>query len=267
MTAFTVRQSGDVQAIVCRPLEDAGFLNAFSTRPGGVSPMPSHDLNLVFNEDDPAHVEENRKRFLRAAGLPSWPIMTAHQVHSADVVEVRSPATAGVAATAERDADALFSRSPGALLAIKTADCVPILIGDPAARFSAAIHAGWRGAAKDVIGSALAALKTAGANVDAVIAAIGPAACARCFEVGPEVAEQFNRPGLEGTATRVNGSFHLDLEDVCTRQLRRGGVRAQNIHASKRCTMHEPSLFFSHRLEGKQGRPVGRMISVVGRPA
>ena len=261
MTAFTVRQSGEVQAIVCRPLEEAGFLNAFSTRPGGVSPMPSKDLNLVFNEDDPAHVEENRRRFLHAAGLPSWPIVTARQVHSADVVEV--PA----AAQAEREADALFSRSPGALLAIKTADCVPVLVGDPSTGFSAAIHAGWRGAAQDVIGSALDAMKAAGANADAMLAAIGPAACARCFEVGPEVAERFDRAGLEGTVTRVTGSFHLDLEDVCTRQLRRAGLRAANIHASGRCTMHEHPFFFSHRLEGKQGRPVGRMISVVGRQA
>lgn len=261
MTAFTVRQSGEVQAIVCRPLEQAGFLNAFSTRPGGVSAMPSHDLNLVFNEDDPGHVEENRRRFLRAAGLPSWPIITARQIHSSDVVEV--PA----AAQAEREADALFSRSPGALLAVKTADCVPILVGDPATGFSAAVHAGWRGAAKDVIGAALSALTRAGAEADRMIAAIGPAACARCFEVGPEVAEQFDRPGLEGTVARLNGSFHLDLEDVCTRQLRRAGLRADNIHASKRCTMHERPLFFSHRLEGKHGRPVGRMISVVGRQA
>ena len=259
MAAFTVRQAGEIQAIVCRPLEAAGFLNAFSTRPGGVSAMPSQDLNLVFNEDDAAHVEENRRRFLRAAGLPSWPIVTARQVHSADVVEV--PA----AVQAEREADALFSRSPGALLAVKTADCVPILIGDPATGFSAAVHAGWRGAAQNVIASAITAIKKAGGKPDAMIAAIGPAACARCFEVGPEVAEKFDRLGMEGAVTRMNGSFHLDLEDVCTRQLESAGIRAENIHASRRCTMHEHALFFSHRLEGKLGRPVGRMISVVGR--
>src|SRR5688572_8513289 len=136
MTVFDVRQSGEVQAIVCRPLEAAGFLNAFSTRKGGVSAMPERDLNLAFNEDAPANVEENRRLFLRAAGLPSWPIVTARQTHSSDVIEISA------AAQAEREADALFTKSAGALLAVKTADCVPILVGDAKNGFSCGIHSG-----------------------------------------------------------------------------------------------------------------------------
>src|SRR5262245_24212565 len=256
---FEVRQSGDVKAIVCRPLEEAGFLNAFSTRPGGRSAMPAGDLNLAYNEDTPSNVEENRRLFLRAAGLPSWPIVTARQTHSADVIEV--PATV----QAEREADALFTRSPGALLAVKTADCVPILVGDPSTGFSCGIHAGWRGAAAGVIGAAISAVKQAGADPDAMIAAIGPAACARCFEVGAEVAEKFRASGHEGAVSRQNGGLHLDLEDVCGRQLTAAGIRPARIYNSGRCTIHESSLFFSHRQEGKLGRPVGRMISVVGR--
>jgi polyphenol oxidase len=259
MTAFDVRHTGEVQAIVCRPLEAAGFLNAFSTRPGGVSPMPAGDLNLAFNEDTAGNVEENRRLFLRAAGLPSWPVVTAKQIHSADVIEV--PA----ASQAEREADALFTRSPGALLAVKTADCVPLLVGDTANGFSCGIHAGWRGAAANVIASAISALKGAGADPDAMIAAIGPAACARCFEVGAEVAERFHALGFAGSVSRISGSLRLDLEDVCAQQLQAAGVRAANIHRSGRCTIHEDNLFFSHRREGKLGRPVGRMISVIGR--
>lgn len=261
MASFDVRQSGEVKAIVCRPLEAAGFLNAFSTRPGGVSPMPASDLNLAFNEDTAANVEENRRLFLRAAGLPSWPIVTARQTHSADVIEV--PA----ATQTEQEADAIFTKSPSALLAVKTADCVPILIGDPSTGFSCGIHSGWRGAAANVIGAAISALKKAGADPDSMLAAIGPAACAKCFEIGPDVAEKFSSLGFEGAVVRMNGGSHLDLEDVCARQLESGGVRAINVHRSGHCTMHEGPLFFSHRREGKLGRPVGRMISVIGRRA
>ena len=259
MAGFDVRESGKVKAFVCRPLESAGFLNAFSTRTGGVSPMPDRDLNLAFNEDAPANVEENRRLFLRAAGLPSWPIVTARQVHSSDVIEV--PATV----QKEQEADALFTRSSGALLAVKTADCVPILIGDPATGFSCGIHSGWRGAEANVIRSAVLKLKGAGANPDAMIAAIGPSACARCFEIGADVATRFNALGFEGSVTRINGSLHLDLEDICVRQLESAGVRTANIHRAGHCTIHEKFLFFSHRREGKSGRPVGRMISVIGR--
>lgn len=256
---FDVRQSGEVKAIVCRPLESAGFLNAFSTRTGGVSSMPERDLNLAFNEDDPANVEANRRLFLRAAGLPSWPIVTARQIHSSDVIEV--PA----ASQAEAEADALFTRSAGALVAVKTADCVPVLIGDPEAGLSCGVHSGWRGAAANVIGSAMEALKTAGGRPDAMIAAIGPSACARCFEVGSEVADRFSALGFPGSVSLINGSLRLDLEDVCAAQLQKAGVRAANVHRSERCTIHEDGLFFSHRREGKLGRPVGRMISVIGR--
>ncbi len=259
MSTIDVRRTGDVKAIVCRPLEAAGFLNAFSTRPGGVSAMPANDLNLAFNEDAAANVEENRRLFLRAAGLPSWPIVTARQTHSADVIEV--PA----AAQAEREADALFTRSPEALLAVKTADCVPILVGDPATGFSCGIHSGWRGAAANVIGAAIDALEKAGAHPDSMLAAIGPSACAKCFEVGPEVVEKFSAMGFEGAVVPMNGGSHLDLEDVCSKQLEAAGLRPSNVHRSGRCTIHEEPLFFSHRREGKLGRPVGRMISVIGR--
>jgi YfiH family protein len=259
MSSFDVRQSGEVQAIVCRPLEAAGFLNAFSTRPGGVSPMPAHDLNLAYNEDAAANVEENRRLFLRAAGLPSWPIVTARQTHSADVIEV--PA----AAQAEQEADALFTQSPAALLAIKTADCVPILLGDPATGFSCGVHSGWRGASANVIGAAIAALTKAGARADSLLAAIGPSACANCFEIGADVAARFSAMGFEGAVVSMNSASHLNLEDVCARQLQAAGVRAANVYRSERCTIHEKPLFFSHRREGKLGRPVGRMISVIGR--
>ncbi len=129
-------------------LETDGFPNAFSTRLGGVSPFPRDALNLAgFNEDEAENIYENRRRFLKLfEGV--WTLAGCWQVHNADVRVVHDPQEAkpkpGVLGD-DQYCDALVSSTPKILLAVKTADCVPILIGDPLTRSFAAVHAGWRG--------------------------------------------------------------------------------------------------------------------------
>jgi len=258
---FEERSAGEARAFVCRPLEDAGFLNAFSSRPGGVSPFPIGALNLSYLGDDAANVEENRRRFLRAAALPSYPLVTVRQTHSTLVVE------ASAKTAPETEGDALFSRDPGVYVGVKTADCVPILLADPKTGATAAVHAGWKGAADNILAKAVSALARAGARPADLVAAVGPAACGLCFEVGNEIADRFKAIGAGAALTPTGERALLDIPAVCALQLQAAGVPADRIHQSALCTMHEEGLFFSHRREAKDGKSVGRLLSVIGRKA
>src|SRR5947208_1360962 len=151
---FYWREREGVRALVCAPLEQDGFTNAFSTRVGGVSRMPENSLNLAgFNEDEPENIYENRRRFLKLfAG--QWLLTGCWQTHSADIRLIRSAddakAKPGVLGDDEY-CDALVSNTPQIFLAVKTADCVPILLGDPKAGAFAAVHAGWRGTSASIV--------------------------------------------------------------------------------------------------------------------
>src|SRR5437879_5750601 len=145
---FYWREHDGVRALICEALEADGFTNAFSTRLGGISPMPAGALNLAgFNEDDAENIYENRRRFLKLFD-GDWTLTGCWQTHSADVRVVRSYQEAQPKPGVLGDdvyCDALVSRTPKILLVVKTADCVPILLGDTKTGAFAAVHAGWRG--------------------------------------------------------------------------------------------------------------------------
>src|SRR5215211_6237390 len=145
---FYWRDTGDVRALVCAPLEADGFVNGFSTRLGGVSHMPANALSLAgFNDDAAENILENRRRFLKL--FPGeWTLAGCWQVHGADVrvvhtLEEAKPAEGQLGETIY--CDVIVSNASGVLAGVKTADCVPILIGDPVTGSFAAVHAGWRG--------------------------------------------------------------------------------------------------------------------------
>src|ERR1051325_593023 len=145
---FHWRERDGVMGLVCGPLEAAGFANAFSTRTGGVSEMPEHSLNLAgFNEDTAENILENRRRFLKL--FPGdWVLAGCWQVHGADIRQIETAADAKTPTDAHGDSiycDAIVSDAAGVLAGVKTADCVPILMGDPNTGAFAAVHAGWRG--------------------------------------------------------------------------------------------------------------------------
>jgi YfiH family protein len=269
---FYWREVDGVRALICAPLEKDGFSNAFSTRLGGVSPMPQDSLNLAGFDDDAAeNIYENRRRFLKLfAG--DWTLTGCWQTHSADVRVVRSEQEAqpkpGVRGESEY-CDALISRTPKLLLAVKTADCVPVLIGDTATGAFAAVHAGWRGCSSSIVTRAIEQLQREYQTKPADLrAAIGPAANVCCYEVGPEVIAQFKeRCALPDSLFRPthDGHAHIDLQTANREQLVSAGIAPDKIHIAPFCTMERTDLFFSYRREKFVHGRVGRLMSVIGR--
>jgi len=263
---FVWRERDGVKLLVCQPLEEAGFTNAFSTRLGGVSPFPENDLNLAgYDEDALENIEENRRRFLNALG-DEWPIATSWQVHGDVIRKIENKDQAG---NSDERADAAVSNLTGVLAGVKTADCVPVLIGDPTRGAFAAVHAGWRGTVQSIVKKAIAKLREEyGSQPQDLICAIGPAACGRNYEIGQEVIEAFDKTHANAekyfSPTRP-GHALVDLHLANRDQLIAAGVAPANIYAAPYCTMERPDLFFSYRLEKRKYGRTGRLLSVIGR--
>jgi YfiH family protein len=258
-----------ISYLVCEPLEQAGFINAFSTRAGGVSAFPSDALNLAyFKGDIKESVEENRRRFLKALGAEERAVITARQTHSTERCFIEGPEQAR---GPQPECDAMATKLTNVLLAIQTADCLPVLIADTKSGAMAAIHAGWRGTAGRITERTMADLMQAhGANPRNCIAALGPTACAECYEVGEDVIERYKREFGYWRNLLVDfkegGKAHLDIRAANIQQLAFCGFTEDRIHVAEYCTMHQNDLFFSYRREAR-GQPsnVGRLLSVIGK--
>lgn len=233
--------------------------HAFSTRLGGVSTGVLESLNLsVRRGDTPENVRENWRRLGAAAGLDLTRAVYARQIHSADV----RIAHAADAQPPEREprfaCDGFVTNEPGVPLAVFMADCLPVLLHDPAAGVIGAVHCGWRGSVADILGAAVAQMCALGAHPADICAAIGPGIGACCFEVGPEVAaaaEALLHAPLGALARpRADGKALLDLKGVNARRLVQLGVPAGQIAVSDACTMCRPDVFWSHRAtDGRRG--------------
>jgi YfiH family protein len=173
-------------------------------------------------------------------------LATLKQIHSASCVEA-----CGRGGELGQG-DALLENTPAAVIAVKTADCVPILLVDERRRAVAAVHAGWRGTVARIAATAVAAMhEKFGTEPRDLHAAIGPAIGVCCYEVGPEVAEQF----------RLHGRAHLDLRAADREQLLEVGVTPERIYASNLCTKCLAAEFHSYRRDGQKA---GRLYSFVG---
>lgn len=265
---FFWRERDGVKVLVSRTLEEAGFVNGFSTRLGGVSPFPEGDLNLAgFNEDTAENIYENRRRFLSVFS-GDLRLATVWQVHGDAIKTVRSSEDIG---DSDEKADAVVSDLAGVLAGVKTADCVPVLIGDPKTGAFAAIHAGWRGTVQSIVKKAVNELRqTYRSDPEDLIATIGPAAGCSNYEIGQDVIAEFaeNFMGSEKyfTATR-EGHALVDLHLANRDQLVDSGVANESIFTAPFCTMERPDLFFSYRLEKQKYGKTGRLMSVIGRRA
>ena len=267
--ADTAGGSARIVYLVCEPLQRAGFLNAFSTRFGGISPFPSHALNLgYFKGDLEKNVAENRRRFLKAIGEEKISIITARQTHSTERCVIESPEEAR---GPQPECDAMITRLKNILLGIQTADCLPVLIGDTKTGVMAAIHAGWRGTAGRIVERTISDMMLLqGVDPRDCIAALGPTACVECYEVGEDVIERYKKAFGYWRKLLVNfkanGKANLDIRAANVQQLTFCGFSEDRIHVADYCTIHQNELFFSYRKEGK-GTPqsVGRLLSVIGR--
>ena len=151
------------------------------------SKPPESVLNLGFSEwDERASVEQNRRRFQKALGGRTMTLLALSQIHSDIIHVVRS------APEHPLQGDALVTATPGLLLAVQTADCIPILLADPEHRIVAAIHAGWRGTLKRIAEKTVGRMRMLfGTRPENIIAALGPGIGRCCYEVGPEVVKEF----------------------------------------------------------------------------
>lgn len=262
-----------MKVLICKPLEGAGFANGFSTRLGGVSTLqPAEtsgtELNLAgFSEDSAEKIHENRRRFLAAFDRP-YKLALAWQVHGDAIRVVRSIEEAG---DSDERVDAVASDLENVLVGVKTADCVPVLLGDPRTRSFAAVHAGWRGTAQSIVKKAIAKMvEDFGTDPGDLLATIGPAASGRCYEVGQDVIDAFaaNSPAAATEAyfkpTRP-GHALVDLHLANRDQLIASGVSDKNIFTAPFCTISRTDLFFSYRIEKSKHGKTGRLLSVIGR--
>ena len=213
-----------------------------TTRHGGVSLAPYDTLNLGTHVgDDPLAVAANRNRLQALVpGEPVW----LEQVHGTAVVSAEAAGCLPVA-------DACVTRHAGAVCAVMTADCLPVLLCDRHGRVVGAAHAGWRGLADGVIEAAVAAMDAPPADI---LAWLGPAIGPDAFEVGPEVREIFLRQDASAASAFIpHGTrFLADLYRLATLRLNALGVR--QIHGGGFCTYRDAGRFFSYRRDGRTGR-------------
>jgi YfiH family protein len=186
-----------------------------------------------------------------------WPnadnLATAKQIHSDHVLVATEPGHLGLG-------DALISKRPGVTVAVRTADCLPILIVDPRTHAVAAVHAGWRGVVAEIAPKAVEAMRREfGSRPEDLEIAIGPGIGPCCFEVGPEVAIQFRAFFPE--RNDLDARAKLDLVETVRRQLRRNGVTEGQIDTSGLCCCCDPELFESYRRDRERA---GRMVAAVG---
>lgn len=219
----------------------------------GRSRTPFDTFNLGARcGDDPAAVAANRRELAERAGLPAEPTWL-RQVHGASVVRV--PA-AGAPGGPEPEADAAVTGAAGVVLAILTADCLPVVLAAEDGSEVAAAHAGWRGLAGGVLEATVAAMR---ASPGRVVAWLGPAAGPADYEVGDEVRDAFVGSGMRSravdafTATRP-GHWRVDLFSLARMRLEHAGLAPGAIHGGGISTIGDPASFFSHRRDQRTGR-------------
>jgi polyphenol oxidase len=237
-----------------------GFAHGFSLRTGGVSRGPFQSLNLARTVGDSAEdVAENHLRLASAVGFDAGRLLEVTQVHGAAVLAI-SPGMSPVEARMV-EADALVAAGGDAAVAVRVADCVPVLLADRRSGAVAAVHAGWRGCVAGVVARAMAALTRRTAAPPEVVAAIGPHIRVGAFEVGEDVGAQLAAAApASQVVLRGAGQPRVDLARVVRAQLVAVGVAEASIEDVGGCTFAEPERFFSYRRDGQRS---GRHLAVI----
>jgi YfiH family protein len=241
-------------------LRENGFRHAFFTRHGGVSEGPFASLNFSRSVgDDPERVTRNLALAAEALGVGAERIFYLSQVHGTGAVALGGDEQSH--AVVELEGDALASRAPGLACSVRTADCVPILVGDKNSGAVAAIHAGWRGIVRGVVEAGIAKLKEIAGGDTEFVAAIGPHIRLWSFEVDEDVAEELASASPVPCVVRREGMKpHVRLDNIVRAKLAALGVKPEHIEDVGGCTLSEDERFFSYRREGKVG---GRHLSAI----
>jgi polyphenol oxidase len=227
----------------------SGVRHFFGTR------RHSAGLNLQVGAPAPAQAME-------ADARSSW-MLSVKQVHGTDALVVDRALT-----PSDRFPggwDALVTDQPGIMVAVRTADCVPILMHDPKRRVVAAVHAGWRGAVAGIVRKTIALMESRFGSVpEQLRVSIGPSAGACCYEVDEPVLDRLREAcPHSGRVVRSQrgGKAHLDLKLLIREQAWAAGARPESITSVNLCTICHEELFFSYR---REGQVIGTMVSAIG---
>jgi YfiH family protein len=252
----------------CHLLEGVpGVGHAFSTRRDRLPDGRQDDFDLGTASTRSGTIADRRRRLCRRAGLGDRLPLSILQVHGDRLLGLSDGADeAGGADPPSADGVVGCRDEAGVgVAAVRTADCVPVLLADRRGSAVAAVHAGWRGVAAGIVVKAVERLETLRVDPVRLLAAIGPAVGPCCYEVDRDVAEAVSAatPGAgESFPGRVGGEKpRLDLREAVSRQLASAGLPADSISRSPWCTACRADLFFSHRREGDRA---GRMMAVIG---
>jgi len=219
-------------------------------RRGGRSVPPYDSFNLGDHVgDDPGAVAANRSRVARELGVGEDRLVWMDQVHGSGVAIVDGPQEGPLPGT-----DAVVTATPGLVLGVLAADCVPLLLTDPVAGVVAAAHAGREGLRRGVLPATLSAMASLGARARHVTALLGPAVCGACYEVPQAMQAEVAAVAPAAAVPTRRGTAGLDLRAGLAEILGRAGV-TEVVH-DPRCTVEDPQLF-SHRRDGVTGRQAG----------
>lgn len=216
----------------------------FTTRRGGVSSSPWASLNLASHVgDDPLAVASNRAGLVASLGLqhePCW----LEQIHSDLLLNLDDPACA-------RRGDAAITSVPGRVATVMVADCLPVLLCDRHGRQVAAVHAGWRGLAGELIDKTVQAFRAPPADL---IAWLGPAIGLTAYAVGDSLRARLVALDARNASAfqRIDQQWHMDLAALAALQLAAAGVTA--VSASGVCVHRDAQNYFSYRRDGETGR-------------
>ena len=209
-------------------------------------------MNLSFTVgDEPAAVEENRRRFFGAIGVPKDHLVFQKQVHGDTVRHVRA---AGIL----ESTDGSCTATHGVFLCVTIADCVPVFLFDPGVPAVGVVHAGWRGTVAEIARKGVEVMvRELGAVSSRMLACIGPSAGVCCYAVGPEVVAR-----LPASCVRASdGVMKADLKEANSQHLVLAGLPPGGITVDPACTICGTALYHSHRRDGARS---GRMMGVIG---
>jgi YfiH family protein len=204
-------------------------------------------------------IDDDYDRLGDALGVSASDVVRVRQVHGRVVRLVRP----GDDLTGVPVADALVSTDPARAIAVRIADCVPVLLADRRSRMVAAIHAGWRGTAAGVCQAVIDVVRSLGVDPADVIAAVGPSIGPCCYQVDAAVRRAFDASHHDAAAWFADdgpGRWRLNLWQATVDQLTRAGVRAANVHVVRLCTAEHLDVCYSHR---KEGPSTGRLVAAI----
>ena len=241
-------------------LRAAGFRHGFFTRRGGVSAPPFDALSFTAAGTPPAALEENLRRAAVALGVSAQQLYFLTQVHGVACRVLGGEEARGAVLTEE--GDVTLSARPGVACAVRTADCVPVLLADPTTGAVAAIHSGWRGTVANVVLAGVEALVAlSGSPATHFVAAVGPHIESCCFEVDDAVADALAAASSAGRTVIVSGDKpHVDLRAVVSAQLSDAGLPLSSVDHVPGCTVCDAARFFSFRRDGDAS---GRLLAAI----